>query len=198
MTQANGSSFGRVLARGAVIFAVHSKQDIGRGCQRRGGWFEIVQRTKAEGRRSVRELCWLGGHHVLPLAVAAEYAHHRTGKPSTFMHDTFPACFASCNDKEAGFAVYPQKDPDFVTRGRVWAVATGEPNAGKSPTFECWSSKFRNFVRAHAAVFPWARDHDVLHVRTRGTHSGPHHARPSLSSPWVHQYERVDRHAETS
>ena len=107
------------------------------------------------------------------------------------------------------FIVY-KKNPDFVTRGRVWAVAAGVPHAGKSPTFE-WT--LRNMVQEHASAFPWVRDAPPLRLqstwlvqRNIAGHrwrmstcrfGGPQHARPALPNNLrPHEYERVDRHAE--
>ena len=108
----------------------------------------------------------------LPLAVACQYAAMATGKPAALMADMFLACFASCLNRECCVQIYPETDPHFKVRGRFWATPTGEPNAGKSPTFDDIKPAFLSFMQAHKKFFPWLQNDGVHHLYGAGTHAG--------------------------
>lgn len=109
-------------------------------------------------RLTVSDACQTHAHlattTLFPLAVACEYAHVRNGKPSTFVHDMFLACLASCINKDVAVSLYPAEDPDFLVRCRFWCTPTGEPNAGKSPTFdweiELFKALMQESMRVHS------------------------------------------------
>ena len=107
-----------------------------------------------------------------PLAVAASYVANRGGKPETFVVDMFMACLASCVHRLASLCLYPAADSDFMMRARFWAILTGEPTAGKSPTYSWLLSIFQAFLKENSCHFPWFSTSDVSHIYTRGTHAG--------------------------
>ena len=107
-----------------------------------------------------------------PLAVAARYVAARGGKPESFVTDMFLACLASCLHRLLSLSLYPTSDPDFLIRARFWAVLTGDPTTGKSPTYSWLLAIFRKFLQQHQQHFPWLEEHGVSHIYTRGTHAG--------------------------
>ena len=109
---------------------------------------------------------------LLPVAVAAAYVAARSGKPSAFFVDMMLACLSSCVHLLAGVQPYPSTDPSFVVRARFWAMITGEPNAGKSPTHSWLLGLLTRFMKANKDFFPWLKSKGVSHVYTRGTHAG--------------------------
>ena len=81
------------------------------------------------------------------------------------------ASFASCLHRMLTLSLYPSFDPDFLVRARLWAVLTGEPTAGKSPTYSWLMSAFQDFLEAFPQYFPWLDETGVSHIYSRGTHA---------------------------
>ncbi|CAE8635708.1 unnamed protein product [Polarella glacialis] len=98
----------------------------------------------------------LGQTTLLPFAVASEYLHRACGLPAYFAFDMFQACLASCLHKELGVLRYAAKKPDRICKGRWWAAPTGDPNAGKSPTFSAFSFAFTSLIEKLKHIFPWS------------------------------------------
>ena len=92
-----------------------------------------------------------GAVSILPLAVAAEYLHVGTKKPVAFIYDAFMAALASLLHKDVALALYADRDPSFLCRPRWWATPTGDPNAGKSPSFAYIKQEFQVACAAAAA-----------------------------------------------
>lgn len=102
----------------------------------------------------------LGLTTTLPLAVAAEYLHRGCGLPAVFVFDIFQACLASCQHKDLSVGLYMQRSHRFKCRARWWACPTGDPNAGKSPSFSAIADLFTSLLTRHRALF-YPVDHCV-------------------------------------
>ena len=112
----------------------------------------------------------LGATTVLPWAVACEYAACLCGLPAHFVNDMFHALASSCLHQDIGSAPYARTAPGFITRGRWWATPTGDPNAGKSPTFAVLMKAFNEMIGECVASFPFPPPH--YHVYSGGNHGG--------------------------
>ena len=102
----------------------------------------------------------LGLTTTLPLAVAAEYLHRGCGLPAVFVFDMFQACLASCQHKDLSIGLYMQRSHRFKCRARWWSCPTGDPNAGKSPSFTAIAELFTSLLNRHRALF-YPVDHCV-------------------------------------
>ena len=92
-----------------------------------------------------------GAVTLLPLAVVTEYLRIGTGKPAAFTYDAFMAALASLLRKDVALALYASTDPSFLCKPRWWATPTGDPNAGRSPSFSFIKQEFKEACAAAAA-----------------------------------------------
>ena len=106
-----------------------------------------------------------------PVAVMAQFAAKKSGKPALFVVDFFLACLARCLHQDFVVLPYPEGDPTFTVRPRFWSCPVGDPAARKSPTFSWLKGLFDAFQEQCPEHFPW-QSCGVSHVYQRGSHAG--------------------------
>ena len=148
----------------------------------------------------MRELSWLRGHHVLPVSSGRRIRSSSHREAIDFRARHVPSMLCELHPQGGWVRGVPSRGSGLRDE-----CSSGYGRVQCSSTFEWLNTTFRNFVRPHAAAFPWAEittcSTSALAVRTRDvegfrgcmlTHwaGGPHHARPSSSSPRVHQIRK--------